>query len=468
MIKKYHCRSSHKTIPLQLTTKQTNKPAVSMKTRGKSSTTPTPRSKPNCRIAKRTMANKGKEAIGLPVNCCCPPPPPCDNDSNNNNKYVYKDKDNDDIQVIVGGSDSRKPAANDDAVAVVTPAKRKVPTVSVQMLRNLARDSADRAASLVNYEPRTNNDGGTNADENALLVDEHDSDIGPIFLSWANRSTTTDDLVKSLTNFSVAEFRALWMEIQHDVVNVWNVGSGRRSTIHPMDAFLMTVSQMKSGTTFDNTACAFGCRANMFCCVFETFVEKCGAQIFDSLCSYDTMGDYRKREVAFAGHPDAIEAIDVTFQKAYARGEDFVSKKIRFSGKHKAYGIKTEIAVGPDGRARFVGAGYPGSFHDMKIFCSHLAQHLERLQKDKANARDNDNLTIDNPDECYMWAAMMDRGYEGACHLGCFLSPKKRLARTELDGNDVIRNNKLEQDCVIVENYFGRMKQLWGQMEKTF
>ena len=341
--------------------------------------------------------------------------------------------------------------------------------VSVKMLRTLAQESSDCAAALINYQPHNNNTNAiNNNNNNALVGKEQDIDIGPIFLSWANRSTPTNNLVKSLTNFTVAEFCLLWMEVQHNVLTVWNVGSGCCLEVHPMDAFLMAVAQMKAGSTFDNTARAFGCRTNMFWRIFESFVDKCGAEIFNTLCLYKTMGEYCKRKVAFAGHPDAIKTIDVAFQKAYAQGEDFASKKIRFSGKHKAYGIKTEIAVGPDGKARFVGAGYPGSFHNMKIFCSHLSQHLNCLRKDHADITDFDDLTLDNPDECYMWAAMMDRGYKGACQYGRFLSPKKKSARTELDANDLFRNNKLEQDRVIVENYFGRMKQLWGQMEKTF
>ena len=49
------------------------------------------------------------------------------------------------------------------------------------------------------------------------------------------------------------------------------------------------------------------------------------------------MIDYFKIE----NFSSVIEAIDVTFQRGYACGEVFNSKKIHFSGKHKAYRWKT-------------------------------------------------------------------------------------------------------------------------------
>ena len=45
---------------------------------------------------------------------------------------------------------------------------------------------------------------------------------------------------------------------------------------------------------------------------------------------------------------------------------------------------------------------------------------------------------------------------------------KKKSAHCNLDANDIRRNDRHEHNCVTVENYFGRMKTLWGQMERCF
>ena len=55
-------------------------------------------------------------------------------------------------------------------------------------------------------------------------------------------------------------------------------------------------------------------------------------------------------------------------------------------------------------------------------------------------------------------------GYQGANSLLRVFTPKKKTATCQLDADNLWRNNKIEEDCVIVENFFGRMKMLWGQM----
>ena len=62
----------------------------------------------------------------------------------------------------------------------------------------------------------------------------------------------------------------------------------------------------------------------------------------------------------------------------------------------------------------------------------------------------------------------MDCGYDGAAKFGRFLTPKKRSSCRDLDADDVRKNGKIEKDRVIVENYFGRMKCLWGMAKRTF
>ena len=369
---------------------------------------------------------------------------------------------------------AKRPAIDSNEIAVITPSKpTKKNKVLVKDLRELTRNDDLRMNNLRHYVP---DEVANSSDDSSAEIspspsksgDNDDKLIGPIFRSWCDRSTINDDFVKAATNFSIAEFRILYFQTADIIQSSWNVGSGRRNPTHPMDALLMTLTQLKQGRPYAHTARVFGCAADRFRRLVETFVVGCADGFVDYFVTQPSMGDYRTSGAVFDHFPDAIEAIDVTFQRSYARGEDYASKKLRWSGKHKGYGWKSEIAVGPDGKARYLSPPYPGSFHDMKIFKKHVDEHLARLVKDDADARESDDMSVDDDDDKNMWAALLDKGYEGSHKYGRFLSPKKKTARRDLDSDDKKKNNRIENDRVIVENFFGRMKTIWGTTEQTF
>ena len=264
------------------------------------------------------------------------------------------------------------------AVVQTVVKQKRNPTVRLKDLRELSRSNKSRLEEILHFEPSDDEDCEVNSSDDPS---SHDSDEGPVFRSWVEKSTKTEDFIQISTNFTIAEFQMLYIDIQDIIVTRWNVGSGRRSPVHPMDALLMVLAQLKQGTPFAATSKIFSLSGDAFRRLVDGFVEKCCNAILDEYIATDSMGDYRSKDNKFDHFPDVLEAIDVTFQKSYARGVDYEAKKIRFSGKHKAYGWKTEVAVGPDGRARFVSSSYPGSVHDMKMFMNHLEQHKNRLKK---------------------------------------------------------------------------------------
>ena len=67
-----------------------------------------------------------------------------------------------------------------------------------------------------------------------------------------------------------------------------------------------------------------------------------------------------------------------------------------------------------------------------------------------------------------MWAALLDKGYKGLQKYGRFLTPKKKTAHRDLDLDNKKKNNKIENNRVIVKNFFGRMKTIWGATKLTF
>ena len=113
----------------------------------------------------------------------------------------------------------------------------------------------------------------------------------------------------------------------------YSSGFGRRSEVHLMDAFLMVADQLKAGTPFKQTCRIFGVRMDVFCCSFEAFVMKYYSDIYSIFIATESMSNYCQKEVSLSNVPNCLEAINVTFQKAYAQSKDFHQKKIWWLGQ---------------------------------------------------------------------------------------------------------------------------------------
>ena len=137
-----------------------------------------------------------------------------------------------------------------------------------------------------------------------------------------------NNFVKLATNFSIAEFCVLYFQTADIIQSKWNVGSGCQNPTHPMDALLMTLTQLKQGRPYAYTSCVFGCGLDRFCCLVETFIFACADGFADYFIMQPSMGHYCTVGPIFDNFPDSIEAIDVTFQQSYARGEDYATKKL--------------------------------------------------------------------------------------------------------------------------------------------
>ena len=203
-----------------------------------------------------------------------------------------------------------------------------------------------------------------------------------------------------------------------------------------MGALLMTLTQLKQGRLYAYTSRVFGCGSNCFCCLVETFILACADNFANYFITQPSMGHCQTVSPISNNFLDAIEAINVTFQRSYARGEDYTTKKIRWLGKHKSYGWKTKVGVGPDGKAWYVLPPYPGSFHNMKIFETHLDKHLACLVKEDADVKESNELSVNNNNGKNMWAALLDKGYKGLHKYGRFLTLKKKTACRDLDSDD--------------------------------
>ena len=169
----------------------------------------------------------------------------------------------------------------------------------------------------------------------------------------------------------------------------------------------------------------------------------------------------------FKHFPFCLEAIDVTVQQSNRPSGNMQEGKVYFSGKHKLYGFKVEVAVRPNGFASAFSKHYPGSTSDLNIMHDRLEIHRRRLQK-----RDEEN---ELEDEFFMsekyqsqWGVLMDRGYQSAADVLRAVTPKKKHVRGCLLHDDEEHYRKLSSDRILVENYFGRLGQLWTVCSAKF
>ena len=89
----------------------------------------------------------------------------------------------------------------------------------------------------------------------------------------------------------------------------------------------MTLTQLKQGPLYNYTSYVFGCGLDCFCCLVETFIFSCADGFADYFITQPSMRHYCNVGPIFDNFPDAIKAINVTFQRSYARGEDYATKK---------------------------------------------------------------------------------------------------------------------------------------------
>ena len=387
-----------------------------------------------------------------------------------------EEDDNEDVLEDDEAANPKKKAAAKKKKKSLLPSKGKFITTdfSLKTVDAFAKRLGRREKALAKYKSPPDSaaakkKSSDDDDDDVVVIEENgDRALGPIFVKLQEKSIAKKDYLRSLTNFTADEFLILWTQVEDIILTKLKAGSGKKSSVHPMDAFLFLLAQLKAGTPVATTCKLFSIESNVFWRAILGILTKCSFAIYEWFVEEKSMEEYRKLGKTFVHYPSAIEAIDVTFQQSYARGREFGDRKMLFSGKHFDYGLKTEMAVGPDGKCRFVGTFYVGSWHDMKIFRDNLPKHLRRLTKSETDKELKDTLAVANDKESTMWAALCDKGYQGARKYGRFISPKKNTARRNLDQDDKERNADLEQDRVIVENFFGRLKLLWGQMDEQY
>ncbi|KAG2814004.1 hypothetical protein PC129_g3495 [Phytophthora cactorum] len=274
-------------------------------------------------------------------------------------------------------------------------------------------------------------------------------------------------VLKTLTNFTQAEFGVLWAEVEGALHAVWSMVRGRRSQTSAKDAMFKTLVILKHYDTWDKHAVDFGLKPNTLEKMTYKLLEVIEPIPFAKFVKPVTMTQQRENNKAFRNYPYALYATDVKFQPAYRQSGHFTEKKTYFSGKHKLYGYKLECSVGYPGVAVDVSSHEPGSKSDLTMMLDRRTVCMERLLKtpQELGQDDNGEGAVQHP---LAWGVLVDKGYQGAEAVLRTIQLKRKPRDGELSHQDMTRNRLVSSDRVLVENYFGRVCMLWKVMYTTY
>jgi hypothetical protein len=270
----------------------------------------------------------------------------------------------------------------------------------------------------------------------------------------------------SMCNFSMLEFDFLWGAVESDMMTAWDQGRGRKPVLGAKDAFFVTLAILKHYDTWEKHGFDFGVGAPTLERLTHRVINSVTESLYTRFVKPLTMTEQRENGFSFSNYPYALYATDVKFQPSYRPKGRFQEQKEYYSAKHKLYGMKIEVSVAPPGVAFDMSDAFPGSKSDLTIMLDRVSVHKKMLKK-RSNESESD-FGEGSQQFGDSWAVLVDKGYQGAGQVIRALHPKKKPIHGQLDHAEIVRNEAISSDRVLVENYFGRMCQLWNAAYMTF
>lgn len=296
------------------------------------------------------------------------------------------------------------------------------------------------------------------------IEDEGVDSVSPIMDRFMDEGNGNQSLI-SLTNFSFPEFSTIWTFIETELTVIWTCGRGRKPTISAKDAFFITLVVLKHFDTWAKHAIDFGLQPSSLEKSVHRVISTVEPILYMRFVREISMETLKNDGTVFTNYPYALYATDVKFQPSYRPSGRFQEQKEYFSAKHKLYGHKIECSVAPNGLAVDISEHFPGSKSDLTIFLDRASRHRNMLKKADDEEVDVGERSREFPRS---WAVLVDKGYQGAGQVIRTIQPKKQPRGGQLDHEDLSRNRLVSSDRVIVENFFGRMCQLWFCCYSTY
>ena len=256
---------------------------------------------------------------------------------------------------------------------------------------------------------------------------------------------------KNITGFTSAEFLRLLEEITPLIPPR---GRGR-TEMSMKDSMVLFLAWATSGMTFSEIATHLNVPNTTVFRTITNFVSRTKDAFVAKFIPNTIEAAEATRN--FTNFPHAFGAVDATVIPIF-RPSDHDAQVEYFSGKHKIHCVKFQCLVNPDGLAVHLSKVVEGSMHDKKLFDeSGLTQFL-------ANSRVVGGHAVTERKHI-----LCDAGYVGIQHTHPeAIIAKKKPMNAEMSDEHKEFNRLLSSDRMIVENYFGRMKVIFGSVHAKF
>lgn len=257
-----------------------------------------------------------------------------------------------------------------------------------------------------------------------------------------------------LTRFKIVEFQHI-VEICKAPLESGSK-KGRCCKLNTVDKILVTLTYLATGMKYEQMGTLFDIRLPLLQRTIDVTLKSISTPLFKEFINRKVPLD---NELQFKHYPQACGAIDTTLIPI-SKPRNFEEQKQYYSMKHGQCGVKIQALVRPNGICTMFTFGYPGSVHDMKVLkISNWVNTILSYSVTLAN----------NATAIHHYPCLFDKGYTGLNNtyseaIVTIRKPKNRdLTQEE---NNV--NNRIEGDRSIVENFFGRLKTIFGILAVRF
>lgn len=277
--------------------------------------------------------------------------------------------------------------------------------------------------------------------------EEEDEIEQPLFETFVQQRGS--DSIKVLTRFSINEFNQILSICENSMIKT---GRGRRSKLTPKDKLFVTLTYIASGSTLKKMNNLFGISVSTVFRVIDSTINSIYQPLTNHFFNnHITLDD---DELHFQYFPNAVGAIDTTIIHI-SKPEDREEQRQNWSFKHACCSVKIQVLVRPNGICTCFYGFKRGAEHDLIVFRS--SKWLDQKLFYQTPLPNGTFIRGHYP-------ALFDKGYTGLNAQGyheAIITLRKPIGR-ELTQQEINYNNKVESDRAIVENFFGRVKTLFG------
>ena len=263
--------------------------------------------------------------------------------------------------------------------------------------------------------------------------------------------------LKSLTRFSINEFQNIYQICEIPLKAVADK-KGRSGKLNPRDKLLVTLTYLVTGMKYTQIAQVFDIRLPLLQRSIDVTLKTISTILYEQFVRHNIV-PLSPDEKHFDNYPQACGAIDTTLIIISKPKNRDVQRQF-WSVKHHACGVKVQALVRPNGICSAVSCAYPGSTHDMTII-----RESDWVNTILTYVHDLPN----NARVIHHYPCLFDKGYTGinSFYPEAIVTIRKPVGR-DLSPEQNEINNRIESDRAIVENFFGRLKTLFGILASRF